>query len=176
MLHNNGRKVEVGGSLETRLSAGEEHAKKKSPIGRHDGSARDGSLEGMKCPHESYFGNQYSWLHCRPDDDTLPRYSSSTSYSHILPPTRLEAALFWGECTASLTSFFKHAAGHELSVSLDQTSHALLLGVIPSCGCRYILPSRLRCIARTRRHRCRRIATSCSHSVITTSYQTTLRR
>lgn len=64
-------KWEVG-SLETRLSAGEEHAKKKSPIGRHDGSASDGSLEGMKCPHESYFGNQYSWLHCRPDDDTLP--------------------------------------------------------------------------------------------------------
>lgn len=36
MLHNNGRKVEEGGSLETRLSAGEEHAKKKSPIGRHE--------------------------------------------------------------------------------------------------------------------------------------------
>lgn len=145
----------------------------KRKVRSGDTSARDGSLEGMKCPHESYFGNQYSWLHCRPDDDRYLAYSSSTSYSHILPPTRLEAALFGGECTASLTAFFKHAAGHELSVSLDQTSHALLLY---SCGCRYTLPSRLRCIARTRRHRCRRIATSCSHSVITTSYQTTLRR
>lgn len=85
MLHNNGRKVEVGGSLETRLSAGEEHAKKKSPIGRHDGSASDGSLEGMKCPHESYFGNQYSWLHCRPDDDTLPTVAQpvTPTYSHL---------------------------------------------------------------------------------------------
>lgn len=36
MLHNSGRKVEEGGSLETRLSAGEEHAKKKSPIGRRE--------------------------------------------------------------------------------------------------------------------------------------------
>lgn len=85
MLHNNGTKVEVGGSLETRLSAGEEHAKKKSPIGRHDGSASDGSLEGMKCPHESYFGNQYSWLHCRPDDDTLPTVAQpvTPTYSHL---------------------------------------------------------------------------------------------
>lgn len=81
MLHNNGTKVEVGGSLETRLSAGEEHAKKKSPIGRHE-CAR-WKFGRMKCPHESYFGNQYSWLHCRPDDDTLPTVAQPHSYSHL---------------------------------------------------------------------------------------------
>lgn len=55
--------------------------KVRSGDSRHEGSAS----EGMKCPHESYFGNQYSWLHCRPDDDTLPTVAQpvTPTYSHL---------------------------------------------------------------------------------------------
>lgn len=68
----------------------------KRKVRSGDTSARDGSLEGMKCPHESYFGNQYSWLHCRPDDDTLPTVAQPHTGTLVTPTYQARSSTFLG--------------------------------------------------------------------------------